>query len=110
MTVGPLTGAVGLVLLLRVGASASYLPDVLPAIVVFGIGLTLTVAPLTATVLDSVSPSEAGIASAVNNAVARVAGLVATAAAGSVLAARFAGSLQARLLGVALNGPARAKR
>ena len=107
MSVGPLTGAVGLVLLLRVGASASYLTDVLPAIVAFGVGLTLTVAPLTATVLDSVSPSEAGIASAVNNAVARVAGLVATAAAGSVLAARFAGSLHARLHGVALNAPAR---
>lgn len=107
MSAGPLIGAGGLLLLLRVGASARYPTDVLPAILAFGVGLTLTVAPLTATVLDSVSQSEAGIASAVNNATARVAGLIATAAAGSVLAARFAGSLQARLRGVRLNGPAR---
>ena len=72
-----------------------------------GAGLALTVAPLTATVLACVSESEAGIASAINNAVARVASLVATAATGSVLAAHFASELDSRLHGVPLNAPAR---
>ena len=107
MSAGPLLGAGGLLLLLRVGAHASYPTTVLPAIVVFGAGLALTVAPLTATVLACVSESEAGIASAINNAVARVASLVATAATGSVLAAHFASELDSRLHGVPLNAPAR---
>ncbi|GAA0932129.1 MFS transporter [Pseudonocardia zijingensis] len=79
MTVGPLVGAVGLLLLLRVGASASWLLDVLPAMLVFGAGLALTVAPLTATVLDAAPDRYAGAASGVNNAVARAAGLLAVA-------------------------------
>jgi EmrB/QacA subfamily drug resistance transporter len=79
LTAGPLTGAVGLLLTLRIGAHASYLTDVLPAVVVFGAGLTLTVAPLTATVLASADVRHAGVASGVNNAVARAAGLLAVA-------------------------------
>lgn len=79
MTAGPLVAAAGLLLLLRVGAGASYLLDVLPAVVVFGLGLSLTVAPLTATVLDSAEDRHAGVASGVNNAVARAAGLLAVA-------------------------------
>ncbi|HLU57492.1 MAG TPA: MFS transporter [Pseudonocardia sp.] len=79
MTVGPLVAAAGLLLLLRVGVGASWLADVLPAMVVFGAGLTLTVAPLTATVLDSAPDRYAGAASGVNNAVARAAGLLAVA-------------------------------
>jgi hypothetical protein len=65
--------------MLRIGADASYLLDVLPAAVVFGAGLTLLVAPLTATVLDSAEDRFAGVASGVNNAVARAAGLLAVA-------------------------------
>ncbi len=77
MTLGPLGAALGMLLLTRVGAGSSYIGDVLPAIVVFGLGLSLTVAPLTATVLAAAEARHAGIASAVNNAVARVAGLLA---------------------------------
>jgi EmrB/QacA subfamily drug resistance transporter len=79
MTVGPLVSAAGLLLLLRVGATASWVTDVLPAMLVFGAGLALTVAPLTATVLDSAPDRYAGAASGVNNAVARAAGLLAVA-------------------------------
>jgi EmrB/QacA subfamily drug resistance transporter len=79
MTVGPLVGAAGLLLLLRIDATTSWLTDVLPAMLVFGAGLTLTVAPLTATVLDSAPDRYAGAASGVNNAVARAAGLLAVA-------------------------------
>lgn len=79
MTVGPLVCALGLLLLLRVGAGASYLLDVLPAVFVFGLGLATTVAPLTATVLGSAEDRHAGVASGVNNAIARAAGLLSVA-------------------------------
>jgi EmrB/QacA subfamily drug resistance transporter len=79
MTVGPLVSAAGLLLLLRVDATTSWLVDLLPAMLVFGAGLALTVAPLTATVLDSAPDRYAGAASGVNNAVARAAGLLAVA-------------------------------
>ena len=80
ITLGPVVAALGLVLFLRVSASASYLTVVLPAAVVFGIGLALTAAPLTTTILGAVPSTRAGIASGVNNAVTRVAGLLAVAA------------------------------
>jgi EmrB/QacA subfamily drug resistance transporter len=79
MTIGPLVSAAGLLLLLRVDATTSWLVDLLPAMLVFGAGLTLTVAPLTATVLDAAPDRYAGSASGVNNAVARAAGLLAVA-------------------------------
>jgi EmrB/QacA subfamily drug resistance transporter len=79
MTVGPLASACGLLLLLRIGPGASWLTDVLPAMVVFGAGMTLTVSPLTATVLDAAPDRFAGSASGVNNAVARAAGLLTVA-------------------------------
>ncbi len=79
MTLGPLVAAAGLLLTLRVGPGASYLTDVLPGVVVFGLGLSLLVAPLTATVLAAAPPEHAGTASGVNNAVARAAGLLAVA-------------------------------
>jgi MFS family permease len=80
MTVGPLTCAGGILLMLRIGPGASYVGDVLPAAVIFGLGLSLTVAPLTAAVLAAASVRHAGVASGVNNAVARAAGLLAVAA------------------------------
>jgi len=64
----------------RIGPHASYVADVLPAAVIFGLGLSMTVAPLTATVLASAEVRHAGVASGVNNAVARAAGLIAVAA------------------------------
>ena len=80
MTVGCLVGAAGLALLSRVGVDASYWLDVLPGVVVFGLGLSVLVAPLTTTVLAAVDDRHAGLASGVNNAVARAAGLLAVAA------------------------------
>ena len=100
MGLGPLVGAVGLALFQRVGHDFSYVADVLPAELVFAFGLSMTVAPLTAAVLAG-SEGEAGIASAVNNAVARVAGLIGTAGVGAVIAAAFSSSLQSHLRGSA---------
>ncbi|TQF69054.1 MFS transporter [Rhodococcus spelaei] len=80
MSVGPLIAAAGLLLMLRIGPGASYLRDVLPGVVVFGLGLSALVAPLTGAVLGSVSTDRAGIASGVNNAVARSSQLLAVAA------------------------------
>ncbi|MGY1972487.1 MFS transporter [Nocardia gipuzkoensis] len=79
MTAGPLLAAAGLVLLLRIGPETTYLTDVLPGVLVFGLGLAVLVAPLTGAVLGAVPASEAGIASGVNNAVARTAQLLAVA-------------------------------
>ncbi|GAA0560581.1 MFS transporter [Actinomadura livida] len=80
MTAGMLVAAAGMLLVARVGEGASYLRDVLPAVVVFGLGLSAAVAPLTATVLATAQVRHAGVASGVNNAVARAAGLLAVAA------------------------------
>jgi EmrB/QacA subfamily drug resistance transporter len=78
---GGITGlAVGMFLMTRIGTHPDYVGDVLPAVIVYGLGLCLTVAPLTATVLASADVRHAGVASGVNNAVARAAGLVAVAA------------------------------
>ena len=79
LTVGPLIIAVGLLLMLRIHPGDSYVTTVLPAVIVFGIGLTLVVAPVTATVLAAADSRHSGIASGINNAVARVAGLLAVA-------------------------------
>ncbi|MFI1104159.1 MFS transporter [Streptomyces melanogenes] len=80
LTVGPLLCAAGMLLMLRVGVDASYVRDVLPAVVVLGLGMVTLVAPLTATVLGSVDAGRAGLASGINNAAARAAGLLAVAA------------------------------
>ncbi len=79
MTVGPLIAAVGMLLLTRVGPDVSYVADLLPALLVYGVGLAIVVAPLTATVMGTVDERFAGVASAINNDVSRVAGLVAVA-------------------------------
>ncbi|WP_328394528.1 MFS transporter [Nocardia sp. NBC_00416] len=80
MTSGPVLAASGLMLLPRIGPGASYPVDVLPGVLVFGLGLSVLVAPLTGAVIGAVAASEAGIASGVNNAVARTAQLLAVAA------------------------------
>lgn len=80
LTVGPVVIGAGLALLVRVQPGRSYATTVLPALVVFALGLALTVAPLTTTVLAAADTRRAGVASAVNNAVARAAGLLAVAA------------------------------
>jgi len=71
--------------------TTSYLADLLPALVVFSLGLSITVAPLTATVLADADESDAGIASAINNAIARVGGLIGISAIGAIVAGRLAG-------------------
>jgi EmrB/QacA subfamily drug resistance transporter len=84
MAIGPLLGATGFLLMLRVGTQVQYWTQLLPGVLVFGLGLAVTVAPLTAAIMGSIDSKQAGIGSAVNNAVARIAGLVAIAAIGVV--------------------------
>jgi EmrB/QacA subfamily drug resistance transporter len=79
LTVGPLLAAAGLLLLARIGEDASWVTDVLPGAVVFGLGLVTFVAPLTATVMAAADPDHVSVASGVNNAIARAAGLSALA-------------------------------
>ena len=108
MGLGPLIAAVGLALMTTFGAHVNYFTDLLPALVVFSLGLAATVAPLTAAVLSDADESDAGIASGVNNAVARVAGLIAIAAIGAVISAQFKSSLDQNLTGIRLTAAARA--
>jgi EmrB/QacA subfamily drug resistance transporter len=91
MGAGPLIAGAGMLLLLRTGLDTSYLTDVLPAMLVFALGLALTVSPLVATVLADADEADAGIASAVNNAVARVAGLIGVSVVGVVVAQTLVG-------------------
>ncbi|MGB2710322.1 MAG: MFS transporter, partial [Conexibacter sp.] len=79
LTAGPLVIALGLLLMMRIDPGDAYVSSVLPAVIVFGLGLTLVVAPVTATVLAAADSRHSGIASGVNNAVSRVAGLLAVA-------------------------------
>ncbi len=79
MSIGPIVVGIGLALLARTTADSTYVSGVLPAVAVFGLGLATTVAPLTATALDAVPSDHAGLASAVNNDVARLAALIAVA-------------------------------
>jgi EmrB/QacA subfamily drug resistance transporter len=105
---GPLVAACGLLLFQRVGLKVDYVSEVLPALLVFAVGLSMTVAPLTAAVLAGAGADQAGIASGVNNAIARVAGLLGTAALGAIVAASFGTALESRLTGTALGASARA--
>jgi EmrB/QacA subfamily drug resistance transporter len=91
MGAGPLIAAAGVLMLLGTGMHTPYVTDLLPGLLVFSIGLSLTVAPLTATVLADADESDAGIASAINNAVARVAGLVGVSVVGVVVASTLVG-------------------
>lgn len=91
MAGGPLIASIGILLLLRTGLNTSYLTDLLPALLVFAVGLSMTVAPLTATVLADAEQADAGIASAINNAIARVAGLVGVSVIGVVVASTLVG-------------------
>ncbi len=85
MGAGPLIASIGILLLLRTGLETNYVTDLLPGLLVFSVGLSLTVAPLVATVLADADESDAGIASAINNAIARVAGLVGVSVVGVVV-------------------------
>jgi EmrB/QacA subfamily drug resistance transporter len=93
MGIGPLVAACGFLLMTRLQADINYWTQLFPAIIVFGLGLSITVAPLTAAILGDVPPGQSGIASAVNNAVSRVAALLSIAAVGAVVATQFSASL-----------------
>jgi EmrB/QacA subfamily drug resistance transporter len=103
MGLGPLVGAAGLMMLQRVDADPDYWTDVFPAIVIFSLGLAATVAPLTATVLADADERNAGIASGINNAIARIASLIAVAALGAVIAGQFSSALDERLRGTPMS-------
>lgn len=89
MTVGPIVAACGYLLTLTVRDELDYWLQLLPGILVIGLGMAMTVAPLTSAILGAVDPARAGIGSAVNNAVARIAGLVAVASIGVIAGARL---------------------
>ncbi len=107
MGLGPLTAAAGLAWMTRLGAHIDYLTDLLPPLLLFSLGLSATVAPLTAAVLSDADAGNAGIASGVNNAVARVAGLIAIAAIGAAISSQFNSTLDRNLAGVRLSAAAR---
>lgn len=93
MSAGPILAGFGLLLFARSGSRPSYATVILPGVLVFGLGLASTVAPLTATVLGSVPGGRSGLASGANNAVARIAGLLAIAAVGAAVSGGFASRL-----------------
>lgn len=94
MTVGPILAGIGFLLTLGAAENADYVTRVLPGILVFGLGLTITVAPLTSAILGSISGRQAGIGSAINNAVSRIAGLITIALLGVLVGSLDAAGFQ----------------
>jgi len=109
LTVGPLVAACGIALFAIVPQNGSYWAGFFPAVVVMGLGMAISVAPLTTTVMNAVPDSESGLASGVNNAVSRLASLLAVAAFGAVLVTVFNHSLNQHLATLALSPNVRAQ-
>jgi EmrB/QacA subfamily drug resistance transporter len=109
LTIGPLIAAVGFALFTRTVDRGSYWAIVFPAMVVLGVGMAVSVAPLTTTVMNSVPLSDAGVASGVNNAVSRIGNLLSVAALGLALAATFNARLTRSLQAMAISPQDRAQ-
>jgi hypothetical protein len=109
LVMGATVAGCGFVLFGVLTTQPGYVRGVLPAVLMLGVGMTLSVAPLTATVMNSVPQEENGVASGVNNALSRVAGLLAVAVLGAVLQATFSNKLSAELNGSSLNEGQRAE-
>jgi len=107
MSVGPIVAGCGLLLLLGVEAGSQYLTAVLPGLLLFGLGLSATVAPLTATALNSVEERHVGVASGINNGVSRVAGLLAIAVLGALISGHFGSKIDSELEGASLSAQGR---
>jgi hypothetical protein len=108
LTIGPAIAAIGLAIFAVSPADGRFVVSVLPGILVLGIGMAITVAPLTTTVMDSVDGAHSGVASGVNNAVARVAGLIAIAIFGVFSSRSFESRVRPEVERLALPANARA--
>lgn len=89
MFLGPIVGGIGYLLMLSIGTEVNYWTQLLPGVILFALGLTATVAPLTSAILGSIPAGQSGIGSAINNAVSRIAGLIATALIGVIVGSRL---------------------